>query len=89
LQTKCILLTFPEYDDYRIDSSDLYVNQQIIKHLNPNPNLYCFNTTNTFKLIGESARRVNMLDGHPSKKINRMVADSLYRIIREADKARP
>ncbi len=81
MQSKLIILTFPEHSDGLIDWTDTHVNKNIISHLKPNKNLYFLNTTPIFKQFSQSARGVNLLDGHPSKKINRVVADSLHSLI--------
>ena len=86
MESKLIFITYPDYDNTVIDSSDLYVNRQVIKHLEPHPNLYILNATPLFKTLSNRNRRVNMLDGHPSVDVNRLVADSLHKIISGWDK---
>lgn len=79
LNAKFILITYPE--NYDIDSFDTYINKKIIENISPNKNTFFLNLGSTYKNTKESKRSVNFFDGHPSKRINQIVSDSLILIM--------
>lgn len=85
LHAKFILVTYPEGGGKEIDSTDIYINRKIINSLAHRNNFYTLNVTPIFRRFKPNDRIVNFLDGHPSKKINQLVADTLIQLITSPD----
>lgn len=86
LGAKLVFMLYPEDGNKVVDTTDLYVNQVIRRHFEGRTGVYFLNVTPVYKAMRESARRVNMFDGHPSERVNRILADSLVRIVRRIEK---
>jgi hypothetical protein len=85
LNARFILVLYPQAGGKEIDSTEIYINQKIISGLPKRDELFIVNATPIFRPFSPTERIVNPLDGHPSEKINKLVADTLIRLIRSKE----
>jgi len=77
-----LILLFPATEDQILLETDRLINQPISKHAKLQ-GVSTFNLTPVLQQLPEAERQVSRLDPHPSHALNRLIADTLSKIVLE------